>query len=66
MDPMGAELRFFFFLGAVVCLALAAVRDGSGPVRRVTKRLPDQFSLLPLGLALFVFPFMWDAGAGAF
>jgi hypothetical protein len=66
MDPMSAELHFFFLLGSVVCLALASVRDASGLGRRATRRLPDQLSLLPLGLALFVFPLMWDAGAAAF
>ena len=66
MDPLSPKLQFFFFLAAVVCLALAAVRDASGLGRRATRRLPDQLSLLPLGLALFVFPFMWNAGAAAF
>jgi lipopolysaccharide export LptBFGC system permease protein LptF len=62
MDPLSDELRFLFYLLAVVCFALAAFADGGFLARRATGRL----SLLPLGLALFAFPAMWDTGAAAF
>lgn len=63
MDP---EVSFFFYLGAVICFALAAAGDawrlGSLGRRGVAPRL----ALLPLGLALFAFPVMWTAGTQAF
>lgn len=55
------KLVFLFYAGAVACFLLAALesRVGSrGPLARV--------SLLPLGLALYVFPQMWNAAAAAF
>ena len=63
MDP---EVSFFFYLGAVICFALAAAgeawRFGSMGRRGAAPRL----ALLPLGLALFAFPVMWTAGTQAF
>ena len=55
---MSVEIRFFFYLAAVVCFGLAALWGGGKAMARV--------SLTPLGLALFVFPTMWDAGQAAF
>ena len=53
---MNIKIKFFFYLAAVVCFALAAVAD----------RLSARVGLLPLGLALFVFPTVWDTGVEAF
>lgn len=58
---LDAKIVFFFYLAAVVCFVLAAVGTvggGRGALSRV--------SLVPLGLALFVFPQMWNIGAAAF
>lgn len=58
---LDAKIVFFFYLAAVVCFALAAagnVGGGRGALSRV--------SLVPLGLALYVFPQMWNIGAEAF
>lgn len=51
MDP---TLKMIFFAGAVICFALAAVGYTWGKV-----------SLLGAGLALFAFPFFWDALAAS-
>ncbi|HUS21854.1 MAG TPA: hypothetical protein VMZ66_07580 [Aeromicrobium sp.] len=53
---MSPEVQFVFYLAAVVCFVLAALGT------RV--RAPVQF--VPLGLALFVFPTMWNTGVAAF
>ncbi len=55
---MDAKIKFFFYLAAVVCFVLAAV-----PARR---RALATVAFLPLGLALFVFPTLWDTGVAAF
>ena len=61
LDP---KIKFIFYAAAVACFVLAAVQStgrgggGRGALTRV--------SLVPLGLALFVFPAMWDTGAAAF
>jgi len=55
-DGMSLEVQFFFYLAAVVCFVLAAL--GS--------RVRAQVAFVPLGLALFVFPTMWNTGALAF
>ncbi len=53
---MDIRLKFFFFLAAVVCFALAAF----------AARFSARVALVPLGLALFVFPTVWDTGVAAF
>ncbi|MEO5678197.1 MAG: hypothetical protein ABIS47_00850 [Acidimicrobiales bacterium] len=58
MDP---KLVFLFYLAAVACFALAAAGDLGGRGRALTR-----VSLVPLGLALYVFPQMWNAGVVAF
>ena len=60
MDGMSPEVQFFFYLAAVICFVLAAVpiRAGAGVATRV--------GLLPLGLAFFAFPTLWNVGTVAF
>lgn len=53
---MSVEVQFFFYLAAVVCFVLAAL--GS--------RVRADVAFVPLGLALFVFPTLWNTGALAF
>jgi hypothetical protein len=52
---MSNELKFFVYLAAVALLLLAAFRNGNEKVK-----------LMPLGLALFVLPTLWDTFALAF
>ena len=53
---MDIKIKFVFYLAAVVCFLLAAFAD----------RFSARVGLLPLGLALFVFPTVWDTGVAAF
>lgn len=56
MDP---KIAFFFYLGAVIAFAIAA----SGPAwkhgMRTRRGGTPTLVLVPLGLALAVFPTMW-------
>lgn len=63
---MDAEIKFFFFLGSVVCLVLAAAGENWRYGGRTRRGVAPALTLLPLGVALFVFPFMWDTGVQAF
>jgi hypothetical protein len=63
MDP---EISFFFYLGAVICFALAALGEGWRFGARTRAGLQPTLTLLPLGLALAFFPIMWDTGVAAF
>jgi hypothetical protein len=51
MDP---TVKMIFYAAAVICFALAAVGYSWGKV-----------SLIGAGLALFAFPFFWDALAAS-
>ena len=60
---MDVRIKFLFFLGSVICLGVATAGTGrlgarGGAVARV--------GFEPLGLLLFVFPFMWDAAVVGF
>ncbi len=54
------KIVFLFYAAAVVCFVLAAAGEGGrrGALARI--------SLVPLGLALYVFPQMWNAGSAGF
>lgn len=57
------KIVFVFYAAAVVCFVLAAVQSsGRGGGRGAMASV----NLVPVGLALFVFPFMWNAGAAGF
>lgn len=56
MDP---RLTFLFYLGALICFALAAAGGRVGP-------RTGTVGLLPLGLALWLFPTLWNTGVQAF
>jgi hypothetical protein len=58
---VSAEARFFFFLASVICFVIAAAGEGWRFGRLGRRGLAPRLVLLPLGLALFVIPFMWDA-----
>ncbi len=63
---MDNEVKFFFYLGAVICFVIAALGEGWRYGGRGRRGLAPQLLLLPLGLALFAFPTMWDTGVAAF
>jgi hypothetical protein len=56
MDP---RLEFVFYLGALICFGLAAAGGRVGP-------RTGNVGLLPLGLALWLFPLLWNTGVAAF
>jgi hypothetical protein len=60
------EVRFFFYLAAVVCLVLAALGEGWRYGGRGRRGLAPRLVLVPLGLALWLFPTLWDTGVAAF
>ncbi len=53
---MDIRIKFIFYLAAVICLAVAAFGA----------RYSARVGLLPLGIALFIIPTLWDTGAAAF
>ena len=53
---MDIKIKFLFYLVAVACLVIAAFAS----------RFNARVGLLPLGLALFIFPTLWDTGVAAF
>lgn len=63
---MSDKTSFFFYLASVICFVIAAAgaewRFGRLGRRGVAPRLV----LVPLGLALYVFPLMWNTGKAAF
>jgi len=63
---MDKEVEFFFYLAAVVCFVLAAAGEGWKFGSRGRRGLSPRLVLLPLGLALWLFPLMWNTGQAAF
>jgi hypothetical protein len=60
------EVTFFFYLGAFVCFVLAAAGEGWRYGRLGRRGLAPRVVLVPLGLALWLFPLMWNTGKLAF
>ena len=63
---MSDKTSFFFYLGAVICFVVAAAGEGWRFGRLGRRGMAPRLVLVPLGLALFVVPTMWDAGVAAF
>lgn len=63
---MSAKTSFFFYLGAVLCFVLAAAGEGWRYGSRGRKGLAPRVVLVPLGLALWLFPLLWSTGKVAF
>ena len=59
MDP---KIQFFFYLASLLCFVVAAAGESWRYGSRGRRGLPPRVVLVPLGLALFAFPFMWNAG----
>lgn len=63
---MDVEVKFFFYLAAVVCFSIAAAGEAWRYGSRGRRGLAPRLALVPFGLALAFFPTMWDAGVEAF
>ena len=63
---MDDEIKFFFYLASVLCLLLAAAGEAWRFGARSRRGEKPALALMPLGIALFVFPTMWDVGVSAF
>ncbi len=63
---MSDKTSFFFYLGAVICFVIAAAGADWRFGRLGRRGIAPRLVLVPLGLALFVFPTMWDTGGAAF
>jgi hypothetical protein len=58
--------QFFFYLAAVICFVVAALGEGWRLGGRTRAGLAARIVLVPLGLALWLFPTMWNTGQAAF
>jgi hypothetical protein len=56
MDP---KAQFFFYLASFICFLLAAIGDAWRYGARTRRGVTSALALIPLGLALFVFPTLW-------
>jgi len=62
---LDGKVVFVFYLAAVVCFVLAAIAH-SGRAGGLSRAGLAPVALVPLGLALYVFPQMWNLGAASF
>lgn len=62
---MDAEVSFFFYLAAVVCFVLAAMGEAWRYGGRTRRGVKPALALMPLGLALAVFPTLWTTATVA-
>jgi len=56
VDP---KSQFFFYLAALICFLLAALGDLWKYGARTRRGMAAAIALMPLGLALTVFPTLW-------
>ncbi len=63
---MSPKTAFFFYLAAFICFALAAAGEGWKGGRLGRRGLAPRVVLVPLGLALWIFPLLYDTGKVAF
>lgn len=63
---MDQEVEFFFYLAALICFVVAAAGEGWRYGRLGRRGLAPRVVLVPLGLALWLFPLMWNTGQAAF
>jgi hypothetical protein len=61
-----AKGQFFFYLAAVICFVVAAAGEGWKHGSMTRRGLKPRLVLMPLGLALWLFPLMWNTGNTAF
>ena len=62
MDP---KIQFFFYLASVICFVVAAAGESWRYGSRGRRGLAPRVVLVPLVLALYVFPIMWNAAVAA-
>jgi hypothetical protein len=60
------KTTFWFYLAATVCFVLAAMGENWRYGLRTRRGLKPALTLLPLGLALWLFPLLWNTGEQAF
>lgn len=58
--------QFFFYLAAVICFLIAAAGETWRFGRLGRRGVAGRLGLVPLGLALWLFPLMWNTGESAF
>ena len=63
---IGPKGVFFFYLAAVICFVLAAIGEPRVMGRLGRPGIGAGIGFVPLGLALFLFPQMWNLGHAAF
>ncbi|MDQ6724756.1 MAG: hypothetical protein M3066_01050 [Actinomycetota bacterium] len=63
---MSAKTTFWFYLAAVVCFVVAAAGEGWRYGRLGRRGIAPRVVLVPLGLALWLFPLLWTTGKVAF
>lgn len=59
------KVVFLFYGAAVACFLLAALQ-GTGRTAALGRGAVARVGLVPLGLALYVFPQMWNAASAGF
>lgn len=60
------KVEFFFYLAATLCFVLAAAGESWRYGRLGRRGLAPRVVLIPLGLALWLFPLLWNTGKIAF
>ncbi|MDQ6837305.1 MAG: hypothetical protein M3137_02905 [Actinomycetota bacterium] len=63
---MSDKTTFWFYLAAVVCFVVAAAGEGWRYGRLGRRGIAPRVVLVPLGLALWLFPLLWTTGKAAF
>jgi len=63
---MSEKTSFWFYLAAVICFVVAAAGEGWRFGRLGRRGLAPRVVLIPLGLALWLFPLLWTTGKAAF
>lgn len=62
MDP---KVSFFFYMAATMCFVLASAGEAWRYGRRTRQGMKPLLTLLPLGLALAIFPTLWTTATVA-
>jgi hypothetical protein len=62
---MDLKAQFFFYLAALICFLLAAIGDAWKFGARTRRGVASALALMPLGLALAVFPTLWNIAEAA-
>lgn len=63
---MSPKTAFFFYLAALLCFLVAAAGEGWRYGRLGRRGMAPRVVLVPLGLALWLFPTLWNAFKAAF